>query len=280
MPEAPPVPQPHVLPLGPGTDVTTFVTGWIAVRRAHREFAGPDALAFPAILLDRRWTGWMPVHAFLVRHPEGLVLVDTGEAADRPPGWFGCGSGVQEAFYRRYLRLAVPPGAALPHQLRAVGVAPREIDSVVVTHLHSDHTGGLGHFGRARVLVGGSGPHSGSTHCRLPDDDRLRRARWADGPVHAFPRSEALTADGAVRSIALPGHTPGHQGLVITGAHLTAVVAGDAAFGIDQVRAGQPPGIATDRPANRSTQADLGRAHDDGATLLFSHAPPATPTSA
>lgn len=273
------MPEPQVVRLGPGTDVTVFVTGWIAVRRAHRRFGGPDALAFPAVLLDRTWTGWMPIHAFLVRHPEGLLLVDTGDAEDRPPGWFGCGSAGQETFCRRYLRLAVPDGAALPHQLRAVAVDRHEIDTVVITHLHTDHTGTLGHFTRSRVLVGdgGTGPYRGSTHCRLPDGDRLRSARWTDGPVLAFPRSLALTVDGTVRSVPLPGHTPGHQGLVVTGEAATVVVAGDAAFGIDQVRTGPPPGIAADRPANRDTQAALARAHADGAMLLFSHAPPAGP---
>jgi glyoxylase-like metal-dependent hydrolase (beta-lactamase superfamily II) len=259
----PTLPAPVVHEVGRGVRVTTLTTGWVRVRTAHRQFAGPDALALPAILAGRRWTPWMPVNVFLVEHPERTVLVDTGEAAHRPPGHFG--SAGQERFYRRYLRFDVPPGADPGRQLRTLGVEPRDVDTVLLTHLHSDHTANLGLFDRAGVLVGAGGlsRHPGATHHRLPAGrTRELTARSATTP---------LTGDGSLRVVSLPGHTPGHQGLLVRGDR-TVIIAGDVAFDGDQVRCGHPPGIATDRAANRSTQAALARQVRDGATVLLSHA--------
>lgn len=272
MREQPPaLPEPVVVTVGPGVTVTVLVTGWIAVRPAHRAFAGPDALALPAILAGRGWTEWMPINAFLVEHPQRRVLVDTGEGQDRPPGHFGCGSAGQERFYRTFLRLAVPPEAALPRRLAELGVHPADIETVVLTHLHSDHTGNLSAFPGAGVLVGAqeNQAYRGATACRLPA--RTEAARWEDGPAGGFPRTQALTDDASVRSIRLPGHTPGHQGLLVLGPDGPVVIGGDAAFSPEQVRGGPPPGIAVDRPANRATQRALADLLGTGGVLLLSH---------
>ncbi|MCD0483658.1 N-acyl homoserine lactonase family protein [Streptacidiphilus sp. ASG 303] len=273
----PPIPAPAVLRAGPDVTVTVFTVGWVAVRPAHREFGGPDALAFPAILAGRGWTPWLPIHAFLVRHPERTVLVDTGDAEHRPRGHYGCGSARQERFHRAFLRIEVPPEAALPRRLAAEGTDPRDVDTVVLTHLHSDHTGNLPAFTGAQVLVGDgeADPFPGSTRCRLPGDGRTTATRWTDGPVAGFDRSHALTPDGTVRAVPLPGHTPGHQGLVVLGGDAPVVVAGDAAFSPGQLRRGRPPGIAADRPANLRTQRLLASLADAGARVLLSHHAPA-----
>ncbi len=272
MRERPPdLPPPTTVDVRPGLTVTVFVTGWIAVRPAHRAFAGPDALAMPAVLAGRGWTEWMPINAFLVEHPQRRVLVDTGESPDRPPGHFGCGSTGQERFYRTYLRIAVPAEAALPRRLTEYGVDPADVDVVALTHLHSDHTGNLAAFRGARVVVGAreNQPYRGATTCRLPAHTEV--ARWPDGPAAGFARTGALTDDGAVRTIPLPGHTPGHQGLLVLGPDGPVVIGGDAAFDLEQVRDGPPPGIAVDRDANRGTQRALAGVLGAGGRLLLSH---------
>ncbi|MDH6120662.1 glyoxylase-like metal-dependent hydrolase (beta-lactamase superfamily II) [Kitasatospora sp. GAS204A] len=67
-----------------------------------------------------------PVLGYLVRHPEGLLLFDTG---------LGAGDPGTEAHYR-------PRRRPLPQALAAAGVTPDEVSVVVNCHLHFDHCGG------------------------------------------------------------------------------------------------------------------------------------------
>src|SRR5688572_16275489 len=62
------------------------------------------------------------VHSFLLRHPDGLALIDTGI------GHFG--------------RPPYDVSSAIDEELDAVGVSPADVGHVVLTHLHADHAGG------------------------------------------------------------------------------------------------------------------------------------------
>lgn len=71
---------------------------------------------------DNAW--WLPFNAFLVRHGDGIVLVDTGVG---PPG-------TGDPFLE-------DRAGRLPALLGAAGVQPADVDLVVFTHLHVDHVG-------------------------------------------------------------------------------------------------------------------------------------------
>ena len=263
--------EPVVVRDEPALRVTVVPVGWVGVRRAHAEYAGPWALRYAAIGADRRWAPWLPVNVVVVEHAAGTLLVDTGEAVDQPPGHFGCGDRVQEWVYRRYLRLPVRAGLDAPSRLKAMGVDPGDVDTVVLTHLHGDHTGNLPAFPRARVLAGPgeAGGYPGAITRRLDGRDLLA-PRFDDGPVSMFDASLALVDDGSIRAVPLPGHTVGHLGLVVDGPACT-VVAGDAALTADQLRRRATPGIALDRAAGRRTSAALLRAAQQGARVVLSH---------
>src|SRR4051794_21336889 len=83
---------------------------------------------------------WLPIHAWLIEHPEGPLLVDAGErhtARDAP-----------------FATFRVTREDELDHQLRSAGVAPEDVATVVFTHVHGDHIGGLPHVAGARQLAG------------------------------------------------------------------------------------------------------------------------------
>ncbi|MEM1116509.1 MAG: N-acyl homoserine lactonase family protein [Bacteroidota bacterium] len=258
--------------------VTAIRTGSVAVKRAHREWGGPAALGLPTIALSPRWTEWLPITCWLVEHPDGPILVDTGETPRvAEADYFAC-DGATQFVYERLLAFDVPRDQSLDAQLRALGVPPEEIRTLALTHLHSDHAGGLADVPNATAYLSRTDAERtppGSVPCRWPDAFRPTPVDYADGPVGAFAESHALTADGAVRLVPTPGHTRGHQSVVVEGGGQSVMLAGDASFSLDQVRRRAVAGICEDPAAARRTLAVIAEhLEGTGALYLPSHALP------
>src|SRR5437660_223922 len=90
----------------------------------------------------------VPVPFFLLRHPEGQAIVDGGNplvvARDPRAHWGGLAD-VFEVHMTEDQHCAAQPAR--------LGGEPAEVTHVVQTHLHIDHTGALGHFPDATVVV-------------------------------------------------------------------------------------------------------------------------------
>jgi glyoxylase-like metal-dependent hydrolase (beta-lactamase superfamily II) len=234
------------VPLGPRVRVDLLRVGhcrhpeWMALRGGR---LGP--VEFPA-------------HCALVRHPtEGPILFDTGyaerftEATARFPG----------RLYRWITPVRLPAEERLVAQLRGLGVAPEEVRTVVVSHLHADHVSGLRDLPAARFVLLRAEADStcglrswralrrGFLPALLPDDFQARAA-WADdrpsvalGEAFApLERGFDLLGDGSLLGIPLPGHTPGQLGLLVRREDGRPILlAGDAAWSTRAWREGRPP---------------------------------------
>ncbi|MET7679213.1 MBL fold metallo-hydrolase [Streptomyces sp. NPDC005423] len=118
-------------------------------------------------------------------------------------------------------------GGALPGNLALLGRAPEEIETVAFTHLHADHIGWAcvepPLFGRAAYVV----PKEEWDH-RGPEAAALEpRARLVLAGDEVFP---------GVHALALPGHTPGHTGFVISSRGTRLLAFGDALLSPLQIR--------------------------------------------
>ena len=111
---------------------------------------GPGPLRAVATILDRAWTDPLPILAWLVEHEEGLIVVDTGETARvSQPGYFPA----WHPYFRLAVRERVAPEEEIGPQLTRLGFSTADVRWVVLTHLHTDHAGGLGHFPDSEILV-------------------------------------------------------------------------------------------------------------------------------
>jgi N-acyl homoserine lactone hydrolase len=145
---------------------------------------------------------------YLVEHPNGLLLVDTGMGSHPEV----------DAHYR-------PRRRPLAQALAPVGVTPQDISLVVNCHLHFDHCGANPQLARggARVLVQRIELDDArtTTDYTLPEllDVGDQRYEQLDGEAEIWP---------GVLVLPTPGHTAGHQSVVVRGGDGTVVVAGQS----------------------------------------------------
>lgn len=243
--------------------VHAIKTGSVAVRERQRRGAGHGRRRLFNTLIDRRWTEHLPILAFAIEHPEGLILIDTGETArTAEPGYFPR----WHPYFRVAVRLDVKPEDEVGPALRRVGLDPADVRWVVLTHLHTDHAGGLHHFPGSEVIVsaaelklaaGFPGKVRGYVPHRRPSWLRPTAVTFDADPWEQFPTSIPLTRAGDVRLIPTPGHTPGHLSVVAEDGDRLLLFAGDATYSDEILLEQAVDGVAPDEHAARETLARL-----------------------
>jgi N-acyl homoserine lactone hydrolase len=261
------------------TKVHAIRTGLVQVRKAQSERRGGSLTHVANMLFDPEWTSWLPIYAWLIEHDEGLILVDTGETArvhrrGYHPSW--------HPFYRRAVRFSVHPDEEIGPQLLGLGFSPRDVRRVVLTHLHTDHAGGLAHLtgcecwvseGEWKRARGAGGRLQGYLPHRWPRWWQPRFIRFGDGPLGAFPHSQAITVRGDVRIVPTPGHTPDHVSVVV-GENPALFLAGDASYTQDLLLARRVDGISPNpRTAVETIDRILALAREQPLVYLPSHDP-------
>jgi glyoxylase-like metal-dependent hydrolase (beta-lactamase superfamily II) len=147
-------------------------------------------------------------HCYLIRHAQGWMLWDTGNA-DRiaaMPSGLSVAGGAITAYMKK----------PLAESLKEVGVAPADIKHFAMSHAHGDHSGNANLFTAATLYVQRAeyaamfGPEPQKFGFIAANFDKLRAnpAMIIDGDYDVF-------GDGTVTLKAAPGHTPGHQVLVV-----------------------------------------------------------------
>ena len=154
--------------------------------------------------------GTFPVFAHTIDHPDGLVLVDTGMTGTHPL--------VEEEWHPR----------GYPERI------PRDVVCVINTHLHFDHCGGNPLFPGVPIHVQARELHD----ARTEDDYTVREWVDFDGAAYVEHDGEVEILPG-VRLLPTPGHTAGHQSVVVDG---VGVLGGDVAYSFRELGEGDTEG--------------------------------------
>ena len=207
-----------------------------------------------------------PYFCYLVQHPEQNVLFDTGGHPDLITDPWGRLGPAADSY-----DITMGPGDDIVSRLDSIGVAPGGVDHVVQSHLHYDHAGGLEFFPDARVYVG----KQELAFARNPpiyqrefvQEDFDHRSAWTE--VEA---THDVFNDGSVVIFSTPGHTPGHQSMLVKGRERSYILVGDAAYDREKMQARRLPALLWSPDAvieSWERIEEMQRRHN--AELIFTH---------
>lgn len=230
-------------------------TGHVKITRSWQ--IGHDNLRLLYALLDRRFTDWLPIYTWVVEHPEGLMVIDTGIPAN-------ANDLILRPFYMPLVQRAAPfkitREQEIDVQLQRLGFSTGNVRWVIQTHLHQDHEGGLHHFPQAQILIardewnaaqGFQGNMAGYLNWRWPKWLSPTLVDFEPDPI--FRGRHTLTQAGDVHLISTPGHSRGHLSVLIDEGEQAVFIAGDTSYTQDLLVAGKVDGVGVDAAAERDT---------------------------
>lgn len=185
----------------------------------------------------RRWLHH-PIYAYVIEHPDGRILVDTGVSPDFRRDW-------KHAFYPAAMGYDPGDSGLFPQRLQEHGLGVEDFHYVILTHLHTDHAGNAPLFGpTAAKIVVHEDELKGATLRKgglLRDDDVTL---WGVTSPQGFTRRDfaflqpdrATTVYGdqeiarGVWVVSLPGHTWGTLGVAVRLPSGWTLIASDAIY--------------------------------------------------
>jgi N-acyl homoserine lactone hydrolase len=213
----------------------------------------------------------IPIPAFVVDHPDGLFVFDTGfsRAVYRDV----------DAYYPeealKHVEFHFTPEQELSAQMQRAGLDPSRVMLLANSHLHYDHCGGNEQFPQATVLVqraewdAANAAPEDSRGFRVVDFHTGQRLQFLDGEHDVF-------GDGSVVLVQTHGHTAGHQSLRIQHEGGVAVLTGDACYMRQTlVEEDALPDISVTHDAGlyQKSLQSLRELHRDGVSVYVGHDP-------
>lgn len=169
---------------------------------------------------------WLPVSVYLIEHPKGLILVDTGWHRDMSPeGVYDKAAQIKSLGSRVLYNVnqgKIPLGEAVDEQLATMGIKPADLDYVLLTHLDCDHANGLRAVKDAKHII----VAQEELDCARKNGFIRYKKKWwegvdlqtiewngTEGPAQ---KSFDLFGDGSIKMINIPGHCDGLCAVKIT----------------------------------------------------------------
>jgi len=209
------------------------------------------------ILFGKKWAEWVPVYAWVIDHEDGVIVVDTGETQKTSvwgylPKW--------HPYYALAVDFDVKPEDEIGPQLLKMGINPdKDVKKVIMTHMHTDHAGGLHHFPNSEILIdknefknasGLKGILAGYLPHRWPKWLKPTLIDLPNDRYFTFNRSMPVTKDRKVMIVATPGHVANHISVIVEVEGRHYFLAGDTSYNQENLINEVPDGVGTNDSVN------------------------------
>ena len=225
--------------------------------------------AFDLMMADVPGRIRFPVPAYLIDHPKGRVLFDSGLHPDTQTDVRGRVGDVLADLFEVEFR----PGEEITARLEALDIAADSIDYIINSHLHWDHMGGNALVPNAKIIIqekeweAGQVPELIEENTYVPADyDYGHQIQKIDGEYDLF-------GDGTVVTVPTHGHTPGHQSLKVKLASGDIILAADACYFRKTLEDLHLPNIVYDKEQMMESLKMLRRLQTAGARIFYGHDP-------
>ncbi len=244
-------------------------TGWASVPPSYLESAGNKTAQLRMLGIGTPRSNWwtIPCPAFLVTHPAaGPFLVDTGlhpSVTSKPTANLG-------RIVTSFSKPQLEAGKDVAAQLRSRNLDVKDIRTVVMTHMHYDHTSGMAELGGANFIIS-EREWSAATETPRPFFHGYMHSHFdyafdyrtisfdgdAVGSYSTFGRTFDLFGDGSVRLLFTPGHSLGHMSVLCRLKDRDLIIAGDAVYTLGQLGDAPPPPRPEDAHTWRRSRQEL-----------------------
>lgn len=204
------------------------------------------------VIFDKKWSEWLPIYAWVIEHQEGIIVVDTGDTHKTStkgylPQW--------HPYYAFAVDFDIKPEDEIGSKLIRLGINPKkDVLKVILTHLHTDHAGGLHHFPNSEIIIeeneykaasGISGMLAGYLPHRWPKWLNPKLITLSDNSYKGFSKSLPVTKDEKVMIVGTPGHVTNHISIIVETDGINYFLAGDSSYNQENMIDLIPDGIGT-----------------------------------
>ena len=203
----------------------------------------------------------IPVMFYLIEHPKGRVLFDTGINREQWPEQY-----INDAVQR--------PEQMIDRQLAAMNLQPDDIDYVIMSHLHMDHAGGMSLFPTATFIVRKAElraawwPESFQWTYNFADYKDTRDFSYIELGDEDFD----IFLDGTLICVDTKGHTQGHQSLIVDLPLAGKIIlSADAVDMAENIEHGTLPAVVWNSEETKKAIAKMQHYHRQGVFIIMAH---------
>lgn len=203
-----------------------------------------NPIAYTGIGRSKNIRIWLPVSAYLIEHPKGKILIDTG--------WHSDVRSNPIKHLSPLIYMASKPklseGEAVDEQLKRLNIETKDLDYVFITHMDSDHASGLGLVKNAkRIMIS-----KDELDAIDKGDIRYYKKTWKDINIESFNMNESqygpfnkaydVLGDGTVLLVDAKGHTKGNFVVMVKNNNKFILLTGDCGYAKDSWESLRMPG--------------------------------------
>lgn len=210
----------------------------------------------------------VPVPCYLIEHPKGRVLFDSGLNLQVQTDPFA-----RLGKIAKYYAISFEKGTDIAARLNAMGIGVEDIDYLVNSHLHFDHAGGNDALPDCRMVVQRR-EWDAANDPDLAAKVGFMKQDFDHGHDLVLPDGEHdIFGDGSVVCIPTYGHTPGHQSLKVRLPEGDVILTGDACYLRRTLEEMRLPMILHDADEMRRSLQKLKELQQRGARIFYGHDP-------